>query len=226
MRISFKAALAACGFLAVWALAPSSSMATISGTDHDLSSNAPGGQICVTCHTPHHAPNTKLLWNHTLSANNFSWSDATETSGGTTLPTNIQSWSGSTKLCLSCHDGTVEIGNTYEPSTIWDNTKITGDHQIATSSGDLKGNHPVAVPYPFNQAQNTYNGITTGANVEVDEFVATPTNVKIFTDPSASAPNNHGIECASCHDPHGTDYDDFLRDDLVGSALCLDCHAK
>jgi predicted CXXCH cytochrome family protein len=166
-----------------------------------------------------------LLWNHVLSTNAFSWSDATETSGGTKLPTNIKTWSGSTKNCLSCHDGTVEIGKIYHPATTFDAAKITGDAQIATATGDLKGNHPVAVPYPYGGLKNTYNGITTGDLALTSGWKAAPTKVKIFADPAGGA-NNKGMECASCHDPHGTGITEFLRDVLTGSALCLDCHTK
>ncbi len=226
MRRGLSLCLVALGLLAAWALAPPDAMAVIAGTAHDLSSTAPGGQLCVACHTPHHANSTLLLWNHVLSANNFSWSDATQTTGGTTLPTNIKTWSGSTKNCLSCHDGTVEIGKIYHPAVTFNATKISGDAQIATATGDLKGNHPVAVPYPYGGLANTYNGITTGSLALPSGWVATPTDVKIFADASVAGPSNRGIECASCHDPHGTAFGDFLRASTSGSAICLKCHAK
>jgi predicted CXXCH cytochrome family protein len=168
-----------------------------------------------------------LLWNHVLPANTYSWSDWTATTGGTALPTNIAGWSGTTKNCLSCHDGTVERGKIYEPPTTV-GTKLTGDAIIAPvtgTAGDLKGSHPVAVPYPFGGVANTYNGITTGANAVLSGWVAAPTKVKIFSQ-GVAGPTNRGIECASCHDPHGTAFSKFLRDDTNKSAICLDCHVK
>ncbi len=199
--------------------------AGIAGSAHDLSSHAPGGQICIACHTPHQAPNSPLLWNHTLSASNFTWSDWTQTTGGTPLPTNLKTWSGSTKLCLSCHDGTVQIGSILHPSTVFDATYMPNDHKVG-AGGDLKGSHPVAVPYPYNGVKNTYNGKTTGDLALRSGWKATPTKVKLFYDPTAAAPNNRGIECASCHDPHGTSNSDFLVDTTTGSAICIDCHTK
>ena len=225
MRTLLKYWLVMLGLMVACVLAPNAARATIAGTSHDLSGTAPGGQLCVACHAPHHVPGSPLIWNHVLSANNFSWSDATETTGGTTLPTNIKTWSGTSKNCLSCHDGTVEIGKIYTPGVTFDSTKITGPAQIATLTGDLKGNHPVAVPYPYNQVANTYNAITTGGGVTTTEYTAVPAKVKVYTDPLGGA-NNHGIECASCHDAHGTIFPDFLRDALTGSAICLDCHIK
>jgi predicted CXXCH cytochrome family protein len=183
------------------------------------------GQVCIACHTPHKAPNSHLLWNHVLSASNFSWSDWLATTGGTPLPANIKTWSGSTKLCLSCHDGTVEIGRIYEPPITYNSTKITGE-ELTAPGGDLKGNHPVSVPYPSNGAKNTYNGITTGDNALASGWIATPTKVKIYEDASAAGPNNRGIECSSCHDPHDNTRGNYLRDNLAASALCLNCHVK
>ncbi len=228
MRTWLKAYFFFLCFVTAWALSPGVAVGQkIKGTDHDLSSNAPGGQICIACHAPHKVPNSPLLWNHVLSSvAGYSWSDWTSSTGGTKLPTNIKTWSGSTKMCLSCHDGTVEVGKIYAPSTTFDTQKITGSKQIATATGDLKGNHPVAVPYPYNNAKNTYNGITTGDLALASGWVAAPTKVKIFIDDAAAGPNNRGVECASCHDPHGTGNSDFLRDATSGSAICLDCHVK
>lgn len=224
MKQGRKWGIAGLGMLAAFGLAPWIAEA-VTGP-HNMSSKAPGGQVCIACHAPHKTPKSPLLWNHVLSSANYSWSDWTQTTGGTTLPTNIQTWSGSSKMCLSCHDGTVEVGAIYAPSSIFDSTKITGDDRIGTATGDLKGNHPVAVPYPFNTAKNTYNGVTTGDLALTSGWVASPTKVKIYMDAASAGPNNRGIECASCHDPHGTAYGDYLRDNPAGSALCLDCHTK
>lgn len=189
-----------------------------------LGALAPDTQRCVVCHTPHHAPSSRLLWNHVLSAKNFSWSDWAKTSGGTTLPKNINAWSGSSKLCLSCHDGSVAAGAIYNPQMTFSDMHLGGKWGIG-ENGDLMGNHPVAIPYPYDGVKNTYNGITTGDEAVRSGWVARPTNVKLYTDPDVQS-NNHGIECASCHDPHGTPNVHLLRDSLKGSALCLDCHVK
>src|SRR5690348_13737940 len=117
---------------------------------------------CTFCHTPHRAIQSRLLWNHTLSQNAFSWSDSTTTMGGTPMPTISTSWTGPSKFCLSCHDGSVAIGDiAWFNEQAWSTTSgmtpiattpskhnAPGDEfQIATATGDLKGNHPVAFPY-------------------------------------------------------------------------------
>lgn len=213
--------------------------------------------VCVFCHTPHKGASSLLLWNHQLSSSDYSWKDVGtggKTTGGTTYPTNLRQWAGSTKKCLSCHDGTVSVGAIY-----WSNaadqsasplpmggTDQTGGRitntayvipagpAVLTADGtDLSGNHPVGVPYSYSNVAASYNGITTGANVRLNQWVAAPgnadgTGVKIFGAGGAGGPvaGAAGIECASCHDPHGTGNEFFLRVTKSGSQLCLSCHVK
>src|SRR5512140_4009295 len=57
--------------------------------------------LCVFCHTPHKGASSLLLWNHQFSTRSYSWQDVTagKTTGGTSYPTNLQTWSGSTRKC-------------------------------------------------------------------------------------------------------------------------------
>ena len=221
----------------------------------EASTTDPGANICIFCHVQHRqrAPataTTRLLWNHKPSALSYSWSDATRTVGGTLLPTNISTWDGSTKNCLSCHDGTVAVGDVFRtaafPTTSFTvtGTRIT-DGKISASfllipnaTGDLKGNHPVGIPYPFGGVASTYNGITTGGGVDLTDFVSAPVNVKLFSDVGGDVvdggtPGSAGMECASCHDVHNRHVkeDPLLRDVFKlasgsPSQVCLDCHNK
>lgn len=202
--------------------------------------------LCVFCHTPHKGASSLLLWNHQFSANNYSWADVTggKTTGGTAYPTNIRQWTGSTAKCLSCHDGTVSVGALYwSNATATPAVQITGPDASATGSinnpayviprdfgtgTDLSGNHPVGVPYSYDNQTATYNGITTGPDVRLAQWVARPVGPKIFGAGGGGAPvaGAAGIECASCHDPHGTGNTFFLRVTKSGSQLCLSCHQK
>ena len=205
--------------------------------------------LCTYCHTPHAATSQALLWNHSMSANVFSWDEA-KTAGGTPYATMGLTYKGPTAKCLSCHDGSVAIGDvalfqeTPRTGAAKLNTfLVTGDHQIASSTGKMTGSHPVGMPYPYQQSLSTYNGTTTGGDVALAEFVANPhspntgtnSRVKLFQDNGGQitagiAAGKSGIECSSCHDPHNkqsTD-DTFLRGKVAGSAqadgyLCLQC---
>lgn len=227
----------------------------IAGSPHDFTLEPvtqPIG-LCTFCHTPHRAQSTRLLWNHTLSANTFSWSDATTTTGGTPLPSFDSSWQGVSKNCLSCHDGTVAIGDVAwfdgAPRT-GTNALLDHKHDAATDpalitfnapgTGDMAGNHPVAHPFPFQGTASTYNGSTTGTEALASGWQADPTSlgIRLFSDNGAgevtagAVVGQSGIECSSCHDPHnGSGVLDakFLRGTLTGSDtnyICLKCHAK
>jgi len=193
------------------------------GTDHDftkannattsLGGNANVKQVglCTFCHTPHKASSTLLLWNHTLSKNSFSW-DVSATTAGTALPGfNGASYNNPSAKCLSCHDGSVAIGdvgwfsqsaNTASGTNGTSNTGVplnaykvgsasvlTGaankDTKIVGAGGDLTGTHPVSIPYPLNAQANVYNGSTTGARLATNDWVLDPTtssNIRLYTD--------------------------------------------
>jgi predicted CXXCH cytochrome family protein len=211
--------------------------------------------ICVFCHTPHKGASSLLLWNHQFSTASYAWADVGaggKTTGGTVYPTNLQVWAGSTRKCLSCHDGTVSVGSLYwsnaagmtgtPPTGAGVSVAMAGPDQSAgaisnpsyriTGAGaggpDLTGNHPVGVPYSYGNVPSTYNGITTGPDVRLAQWNPAPTGVKIFGAGGGGAPvaGAAGIECASCHDPHGTGNEFFLRVTKHGSQLCLTCHLK
>lgn len=204
--------------------------------------------LCTYCHTPHSALSQALLWNHKLSAATFTWDEA-KTAGGTPYASMAPGYKGPTVKCLSCHDGTVAIGdiNLYqEQSPVIRNTmQITGMHQIA-SGGKLNGSHPVGMPYPFGGVASTYNTVTTGLDVVLTEFQAEPrtvgganAKVKLYQTNTSGTPVGGatngltGIECSSCHDPHNKQTTDelFLRGKVAGSTkedgyICLQCHIK
>lgn len=226
----------------------------ISGTAHDFTNRAavPVG-LCTFCHTPHKAQSTTLLWNHTFSNNTYTWSDATSTQAGTSLPTFTKTWNGPTPKCLSCHDGSVAVGDIAwfdgQPrqgtSNIWNAKHPIGDEVNVGWQGNMSGNHPVVVPYP-GTGTHEYGSTKTGGAVVSSEWKADPTAngivlfkasdstsgakvSRIISTPSAG--DNLGIECASCHDPHNKLAVDqyFLRGKLTGNDttyICLKCHTK
>ncbi len=225
-------------------------------TAHDFSNKSvTGGNgetfttgLCTFCHTPHRAISTLLLWNHTLSSNaTFSW-DVPSTTAGTPFPTFANTYGGPTAKCLSCHDGSVAIGDVAwfgegKPATPLDTTKHLWPDPFNVGAtdgvgGSMKGNHPVAMPYPYLQSANTYNGVTTGNSFTSTEWQSTPlTPVRVFNDngsgniTAGAVAGKTGIECSSCHDPHNkASVDDFFLRGMLGGSdtnyLCLKCHIK
>jgi len=211
----------------------------IAGTHHDFSGTGdPGAGLCTYCHTPHKAVTQDLLWSHTLSTNTFSWS-VSQTAGGTPYPTfRGDTYRGSTAKCLGCHDGSVAIGDLVwwngGPPAPLDVRRISGGARMGPD-GNMGSNHPVAMPYPFQNVKGAYNGVTTGAGFRAGEWVADPTTrgIRLYNDDGAKDIRNgpvvgrSGIECGSCHDPHnGPDVQDgrFLRGTAGG--ICDKCHVK
>jgi predicted CXXCH cytochrome family protein len=242
--LSWNHALAIVGVVAALILTPRQSAGQtnpIDGTKHDFSNTASypwnvNGYKCEICHTPHGGTAVigGLAWNHRLSSAAYSWNPTT-TVGGTALPTNFTAWGGSSRFCLSCHDGTVAIGDLYVTNSVTGYGANCGLSECLSGTKkigpDMSGNHPVAVPYPYGNATSTYNGITTGSAVDTSAgaFVAAPTVVRLYSETSGvvsvgGRAGTAGIECGSCHNAHyNTPYGKFLRD--ARATICSRCHS-
>jgi Doubled CXXCH motif (Paired_CXXCH_1) len=196
-----------------WALSGGEGLAQ---TPHDFTPTGTGDLkvttsgtvgLCTFCHTPHKASATTLLWNHTLSGNSFSWQEAT-TTAGTTLPTLSPTYRGASVKCLSCHDGSVAVGDVgwfaeaphtgasamlgpiTNPTFITATGTAAGNMGSAAAVTNLSGNHPVGIPYPLKQVANTYNGITSGSALVMTAYQADPTaltsaNIRLYQDDGA-----------------------------------------
>jgi predicted CXXCH cytochrome family protein len=183
--------------------------ASVVGSKHDFSSsgtstyktNSP--QVCITCHTPHNAKADNLapLWNHASTTTTFTLYSSTTLNATTGQP------AGTTKACLSCHDGTVAV-DSYGTNS---GTKLaTGGVKLGS---DLSDDHPVS--FTYDAALATADG---GLKSPVSaSLVVTGVNVPLFSGK---------LECASCHDVHDNANTSFLRMSNAGSALCLTCHVK
>jgi len=177
---------------------------------HNLSTSGPGPvksatmtEVCVFCHTPHNANPAIPLWNQTLSSAGY------QTYTSSTLTATVNAPSGSSKLCLSCHDGTVAIGNTVNNGSltmqgVGAQGRLTGPSALGT---DLRSSHPIAL-----------------VPVTGPQIVKPPAGSPIKLDPSGQ------LQCASCHDPHRMDIDSTTNKFLVAnnsaSGLCVVCHNK
>ena len=182
-------------------LAGQAAMAAITGTPHDLSGRGWGStEVCVFCHTPHNAQTTSPLWNHAQTAATFTLYSSS------TLNATMAQPGGVSKLCLSCHDGTVAL-DSYGVRT-GTNFIGTGSTRIGT---DLSNDHPIGFTYD-------------AALATADGGLATPASASQVV---AGIPlYSSKLECASCHDVHNNTLGDFLRTSNTGSALCLKCHNK
>jgi predicted CXXCH cytochrome family protein len=187
------------------------SYAQMAGSAHDFSGENWNntGEMCVVCHTPHNADATVMdapLWNHEVTASTF-----TVYTGGGTMDATTGQPDGVSKLCLSCHDGTVAVDN-FGGKT--NGTEfITGDDNLGT---DLSNDHPVSFAYD-----------AALASLDGGLFDPTTTNSGLGGTIDGDMLFNGSLECASCHDVHdATNISKLLVKSNSGSALCLTCHNK
>ena len=193
-----------------------STAATITGSAHDFTAQGwAAGQICLPCHTPHKANTTVAdapLWNHALSSAVYTLYSSP------TLNATLAQPGGGSKLCLSCHDGTVAI-NSFGGTT--GNTMIGGGEKIGP---DLRGEHPIGLTYDAALATadgSLKNPATTSVTIGSGAQTKTGTI-------AATILYGGKLECASCHDVHNTftNGGKLLKVASAGSAICTACHSK
>lgn len=184
---------------------------TVLATKHDLSVAGGGtikatmeSEVCYFCHTPHRGTGQTPLWNHTLSSVTYTPYSSSTAKATVGQPT------GASKLCLSCHDGTVAIGMVATRSTAIEmqggvTTMPSGQSNLGT---DLSDDHPISF---------TYDSALVAANGQLKDPVSLTDKVRLDHD--------HQVQCTSCHDPHDNQYGKFLVRDNKASAICVTCHA-
>ena len=180
----------------------------IAGSDHDFSGknwNA-SGEICIVCHTPHNAiAGVNPLWNHEVTTSIFTLY------ASSTLDATVGQPDGNSKLCLSCHDGTVAVDNFGGKTGGSD--FVTGDKNFGT---DLTNDHPVSMTYDATLA-STDGGL----------FDPTTVNSGLGGTIDVDMLYSGKLQCASCHDVHnGSGLSYLLVKNNNASALCLTCHNK
>lgn len=182
--------------------------AGIVGSKHDFSaSGRGGGEVCVFCHTPHNAMTTVTgspLWNHQLSATTYTlYSSPTRTEAPEQPRT-------PSKLCLSCHDGTIAIGS-FGGHT--GNQFVVGAANLGT---DLSNDHPISVRFRHQTLAVSAALNCIGCHYTI---VGLPR-------PADDLPFYGGyVECATCHEPHSQGpAPKMLRKTMGQSTLCVHCH--
>lgn len=181
----------------------------VNDTVHNLSASGPGriraqseSQVCIFCHAPHNTAGLRPLWNRELSGASYQIYRSTTLDALPGQPT------GSSKLCLSCHDGTIALGNVLSRS---EQIRMSGDQFIPsglTNLGtDLSDDHPVSF---------FYSGGLAASDRQLHSPTALPSEVKLDA--------NGQLQCTSCHDPHHNRFGDFLVKRPEFGELCMACH--
>ncbi len=220
-----------------------SAYAGVESTKHNLSTSGPGPikaatetQVCIFCHTPHGSVTTPL-WNHTMSQASYRLPSRSMEEWSAMLSRPQTTPDGDSRLCLSCHDGTIAIGSvvnlggTATTVSMQDSGTgyITPEGMLSErSSGyigtDLSGHHPVSIE--VNQSliddkgtQCTNNEVAFRVCFPSPPVKLKPTDNKYGTGTSTGL----GVQCSSCHDAHEDTNSKFLRE-TTEDLLCANCH--
>ena len=214
---------------------------SIVGSKHDFSgSSFSDGAICKPCHTPHNADLTVTgrLWAHTMSSNvsyvyhgtRVSPADGTTTqdaANGSIAQTDLD---GASRLCLSCHDGTVALDSFKGSNHVSNGIGISGSANLGT---DLSNDHPVGLNAVIADYKAYYKPVT--GILAANKLKLVKTSVPYAAGGKdvngvALTGNEYAVSCVTCHDVHNGQGVDagvgLLRVSNAGSALCLSCHNK
>jgi hypothetical protein len=195
-------------------------------------------QICAFCHTPHGAtPEQKApIWNRQLSQATYIPYTSTSIDA-----TDLGQPGGKSKLCLSCHDGTIALGtvNVLNRTTHLDEpVPFTGTSNsppgtiregLGATTGftrrigtDLTNDHPISFTYDSAQAARDgelYNPVVPYERVYERTRISAPDPAQPAMPQGNYLPLERDasgagpkVECISCHDPH-------IRSDVPGENI-------
>jgi predicted CXXCH cytochrome family protein len=174
----------------------SSVLASMRGTPHDLSALGKR-DVCRFCHTPHSAVIGRPGWSHKLSNSVYKIYQSSSLDAKVGQPT------GDSKLCLSCHDGTVALTHTTRGGV--GGVYITpGTANLGT---DLSDDHPISFVY------------SDALSAEDSQIRPASTLGKEF-----KLDRSGELQCTTCHNAHKNDYGNFLVVSNQRSQMCISCH--
>jgi hypothetical protein len=241
-------------------IAPAAIQPNILATKHNLSTSGPGlvkatseTQVCVFCHTPHGGDQTAgaPLWNRAQSTATYTayLSSSMDANPAPGLP------GASSKVCLSCHDGTLAIGVVMNLNGMGANITMSGTGTggvMPEGSGvttgytrnlgiDLSNDHPISITYDTTLSSNDGELRTPPVVSGTYTFVG---NRSFGVKPLFPLESSQ-MQCSTCHDPHLWDSNPndpplkFLRGMRLQLAaplggfyvadsdiMCLACHDK
>src|SRR5678815_4935901 len=174
----------------------------IEQTAHNFAAGGFGwadNEICKPCHTPHNAVAEDVsgaIWSHTLSQASYTLA------GGVTLAQE-DALDPYSRLCMSCHDGTVALDAFVGGSA----TSFLGPANKNYIGTDLSNDHPVGneAVYPLSNTSGSFQNTVAGRGGAPAVGTSVPAQGKGQL-PLRKATNgtDYVVSCGTCHNPHGT----------------------
>jgi len=203
------------------------------GSPHDMTLYGyidPQARVCAFCHTPHHAAQTGgeylPLWSRAEDTKQFNVAyNSTSINAISLKEATTDKAIGPTRLCLSCHDGTIAPDQHYgitgnAPLINDDNFPSLGKGAgIGAGAIGLMNDHPIGFNYPA-VAIGPETGVvldsaailTAAINPNTDPWVRNANALYLFNTLNLKVADrlfvaSNGIAymtCATCHDVHNT----------------------
>jgi len=222
-------------------------------------------QLCVFCHTPHgdrkntpgdignsgpFATSKPFLWNRQDSVQTYSM----YSSPSLNIPVNGQVPGLGSKMCLSCHDGTVAVGQVNVLNSNLNQTiamqgagqssgkLVEGNDGYTSNLGaDLSNDHPVGFVYNTaladadgelidpNAGEGSHIGIRVGSGVATFNQAKQDAGVLANGDPSLAQPTTALTRVSVPLESNAASFDKVIKTDYVsinasGSVECTSCH--
>ncbi len=197
-------------------------------------------EVCVFCHTPHGANREGIaiqapIWNRRLPKDQYQMYDQVWSKSFEATPNDPGRPTGYSRLCLSCHDGTIALGsvlnkagsggrNGEEPMEYPTGQSPAGPFgsipvgEGATSQNtralgrDLRNDHPISMVFDSELLSKDIEFVNPGPPLHRPFSQSTPTPLSPLR--RATGSNNSvfdSVQCTSCHNPHQVDFPKFLR---------------
>jgi len=204
-RAQVSIALRVCLFVTIAVRATSVAASEKEGvalTLHNLSVTGPGEvrsisetEICKFCHVPHSAVVPNALWGHRLSQATYTTPELRRGRPGARPAPQPD---GSSRLCLSCHDGTVALGEVAGLARR--GSQVVPERLGPGSRGflgtDLSGSHPIS----FVLEDTAFDGEIEDSDIGLRPLASIRSQAIVRLD------DENKMQCTTCHDPHSDSY--------------------
>lgn len=212
-------------------------------------------EVCVFCHTPHGASREGIgirapIWNRNLSKAQYQMYDQVWSKSFEATPNESGRPTGYSRLCLSCHDGTIALGSVLNKSG---SGGLNGEYTMEYPTGqspagpfgsipvgegatsqntralgrDLRNDHPVSMKFDEALLAKDVEFVNPGPAIRRPFTQSTPTPLSPLR--RASGNDNDvfdSVQCTSCHNPHQVDFPKFLRANRLQSRTFASTQAE
>jgi predicted CXXCH cytochrome family protein len=189
-------------------------------------------QICVFCHTPHRSSSEGPLWNRKDSTKTFKHFSSSTLAIDDAIMSGVSDYgqpNGSSRLCLSCHDGVTALGAVFTtPGTATsvnipfiDEKRGLSGPNVTIAYETFSSHHPVS--FKYNDAVRAILTSSRYDPLDINQYRYTPTTNEVKLD------KLERMQCTTCHNPHQdqSDSPDPANPFWVSKTyaeVCVTCH--